>query len=222
MKPAPFSLDSLKRKAKRLSKQIGISHCQALDKLAVEMGCRDYHHLVSGFQPYGYYVPPVYLEQIKQAKKANHIIVPASYFQLPTPRNAAEFILAYDINETCEFLIWDESKGCHKEHPALSEFGFKYDPDYGDKVIGDFLAIYPDKTEPSYHMDYFQFWKLKFPEATNFGMVCEYAMTAFFFPPSAVICQDKVYMYRGLEVLSYDDWIKEYGIPEPEEIEEPK
>jgi hypothetical protein len=189
MKTITFSQhEELKRAAKRLKKELGISHSEALERLAKEAGFNNYHHLTQVIEN-----PRPYRGTFSSAD--------ASYEKISL--KSGEIWFALDVN--------DSEKYDHSTFPK--QWGIKEDEGKLSAITDDFVKQFPDQDNDRSHPGQKFYWdhkvfKLKIKNAKTLLDVCKYIREVFFWEPIYVFQKDMAYIIEIPKAVSYKDWLR--------------
>jgi hypothetical protein len=184
-------LEDIRRAAKRLKKELGITHSEALERLAKEAGFQDYHNLkksVSDPRPHQGLVSSAD-EELRQA-----------------PIESGKIWFTLDVKDA---EVYD-----HDTFPK--RWGIKEDLAKLNSITNDLETAFPDiirdDTHPSYE---FYSWQRVFSLSLSTGKtlldVVSYVREIFRWDPIYVFQNDKVYEFSAnMEGKDYQRWLKEF------------
>lgn len=184
-------LEDLRRAAKRLKKDFGITHSEALEKLSKEAGFQDYHHLqksVSDPRPYQGLVSSID-DELRQI-----------------PLKPGKIWFALDIKDA---EVYD-----HKTFPK--RWGVKEDHAKLNSIADDLVIAFPDLirdgTDPSYEFyNGHRVFSLSLPNLKTLLDAVSYVREIFRWDPIYVFQDETVYDYSGdSSGKNYHDWLKSF------------
>lgn len=188
-------LEDIRRAAKRLKKDLGITHSEALERLSKEAGFQDYHHLqqsVNDPRPYQGLVSNMDDRYMRVSVKPG------------------KFWFTLDIKDA---EIYD-----HKTFP--SRWGIKEDQAKRDAITTDLEAAYPDVVLDDCHpSDSFYRWQRVFSVTLSHAKtlldIVSYVREVFRWDPVYVFQHNTVYDFsKNMAGKEYQRWLKEYGSKE--------
>ncbi len=192
-------LEDLRRAAKRLKKDLGITHSEALERLSKEAGFKDYHNLqksVDDPRPYQGLVSSVD-DELKRV-----------------PVKPGKIWFTLDIKDAD---VYD-----HETFPK--RWGIKEDQAKLNAVINDLVKAFPnlvrDDTHPSFEFGNWQrVFSLSIANPKNLLDVVSYVREIFRWDPVYVFQQNTVYDFSNDGAgKDYQSWLKEFGLKEAEEF----
>ncbi|MFZ2956265.1 MAG: glyoxalase superfamily protein [Candidatus Ozemobacteraceae bacterium] len=189
MKTITFSQhEDLKRAAKRLKKELGISHSEGLEQLAREAGFRDYHHLQQSIEN----------PRPHQGRTSNF---DDAYRKVPL--GAGEIWFAMDVK--------DAQKYDHAIYPK--RWGIQADEGKMNSIMDDFREANLAKWEDSDSKIQDFYWNnrifsLSLPHAKTLLDVVSYVREITFWEPTYVFQDGAAFECYGDPVkVDYQDWI---------------
>lgn len=192
-------LEDLRCAAKRLKKDLGITHSEALERLSKEAGFKDYHNLqksVDDPRPYQGLVSSVD-DELKRV-----------------PVKPGKIWFTLDIKDAD---VYD-----HETFPK--RWGIKEDQAKLNAVINDLVKAFPnlvrDDTHPSFEFGNWQrVFSLSIANPKNLLDVVSYVREIFRWDPVYVFQQNTVYDFSNDGAgKDYQSWLKEFGLKEAEEF----
>lgn len=202
MKTISYSqLEEIKRAAKRLKKNLGISHSEALERLAKKAGFLDFHALQNSIQEPR---PHEGMTSSADAKYQQILLKPGKIW------------FALDVKDAENYN--------HKTFPG--RWGIKEDEAKFNKITDDLLKAVPakedDDIEPSY--SFYSWNRLFLLDRTNqetLQDVVSYVREVFFWGPRYVFQADTVYDCSGkIRAEDYNTWLHGYGKHDEEDDDE--
>jgi len=190
----------LKRAAKRLNKDLGITHSEALERLAKEAGYRDYHDLHQSEED-----PRPHQDMTSSADEGYRQILIGS----------GEIWFAMDVK--------DAQKYDHATFPK--RWRIKEDEGKRSAITDDIEKAYPEiKMDEDHPAQRFynnnRVFSIALPKAKTLLDVVAYVREIFFWEPRFVIQKGKAFGCFGSPVrMDFKDWITSFGKPEDDEGE---
>ncbi len=193
-------LEDFRRAAKRLKKDLGITHSEALEKLSKEAGFQDYHHLQ---------------QSVSDPRPHQGLVSNMDDKYRLVPVKPGKFWFTLDVK--------DAERYDHKTFPK--RWGIKKDQAKWNAITADLEAAHPDIPLDDCHPSfYFYSWQRVFcvtlPHAKTLLDIVSYVREIFFWPPIYVFQDDTAYdFYDDKQGKDYASWLKDYGLEEEEEID---
>jgi hypothetical protein len=184
-----FQYEEIKRAAKRLKKELGITHSESLERLAKKSGFNNYHHLK--------------MSVVNDGPFSNIVsTADESYDRLSINMGPVWFTLG--LKEAEETYV-------HISFPK--RWGIKEDEAKLNSIVDDLLAQFPDLVNDESHpgqifYNHYRVFSLSGKNFKTLKDVCLYVRSIFYWDPEYVFQKDVVYeTFDDPDVQTYKVWL---------------